>query len=154
MATKTASKKKAIDQLNDLIEVCKDGENGFKTAAEGLDDAQLRMDCLSYAQQRRQMADDLQQEVRTLGGDPEASGSVAGSLHRGWINIKSAVTGKDESAIIAECERGEDTAKETYEKALESYLPPAIAGLVQRQYAQVKEVHDRFSMLQKQSKAA
>src|SRR3982750_1875579 len=131
---KPTSPKQAIPVLNDLLEVGKDGENGFKTAAEGLDDEQLRLQCLQYAQQRSQFARELQDEVRQLGGEAEASGSVAGTLHRGWMNIKAAVTGKDEKAIIAECERGEDVAKESYEKALSNYAPAQIAGVLQRQY--------------------
>jgi uncharacterized protein (TIGR02284 family) len=154
MATNTASSKKAIEQLNDLIEICKDGEQGFRTASEGLADDNFRMECLQYAEQRRQFARELQEAVRNLGGDPEHSGSVAGSLHRGWINIKAAVTGKDEAAIIAECERGEDAAKEAYEKAIGAYLPPSVSGVIQMQYEQVKKVHDRFSLLQKAQRAA
>jgi uncharacterized protein (TIGR02284 family) len=145
----TRSNDRVISLLNDLIEVCKDGQNGFRTAAEGLKDSALRDKCLQYAEQRGQFARELQDEVRQLGGGAETKGSVAGALHRGWIDIKAAVTGKDDDAIIAECERGEDVAKETYEKAVNEYAPAHIAGLIQRQYSEVKAVHDEFSMLQK-----
>jgi len=32
----------AISTLNNLIETCRDGENGFKTAAEGLKGPELK----------------------------------------------------------------------------------------------------------------
>lgn len=81
--------------------------------------------------------------MRELGGDPENSGSFSGALHRGWINIKSVVTGKDEGAILNECERGEDVAKNTYKEALEQHLPANVASVVQTQYTAVQTAHDQ-----------
>ncbi len=109
----------AISVLNNLIETCKDGERGFKTAAEGLSNADIKSRFMQYSRERGQMSSELQAEVRRLGGDPEKSGSMAGALHRGWLDIKSVVTGKDDHAIVAEAERGEDVAKSTYEGATE-----------------------------------
>lgn len=146
------SNEKAVSTLNNLIETCKDGEEGFRKAAEGLKDPQVKTQFLAYSRQREQMVRELQQEVRRLGGDPEKSGSVSGSIHRGWMNIKSAVTGKDDSAIIAEAERGEDVAKAAYEKAVEEELPPATRALVQQQAAMVHEAHDRVRALEKMAK--
>lgn len=137
-----------ISTLNNLITTCKDGENGFSTAADGVENADLKTLFHSYSTQRGQYAGELQSEVRRLGGDPQKSGSVAATLHRGWMNIKSAVTGKDESTIIAECERGEDSAMKNYEEALRVILPADVQALVQRQYAGVREAHDRIRALE------
>src|SRR5262249_45076128 len=97
-----------ISTLNNLIENCKDGQQGFQTATEGNHDGSVKKILQQYAQERAQFVGELQNEVRRLGGDPEKTGSVAGALHRGWMNIKTAVTGKDEHAVLEECERGED----------------------------------------------
>ena len=139
-----------ISTLNNLIETCKDGQNGFQTAADGVKNGELKTLFHTYSQQRAAFAGELQQEVRRLGGDPEKTGSLAATLHRGWIDIKSAVTGEDESAVISECERGEDSAKRNYEDALaDDTLPGNIRAIVERQYAQVKEAHDRIRSLEK-----
>jgi uncharacterized protein (TIGR02284 family) len=141
---------KAISRLNNLIETCKDGEDGFKTAAAGLSRADLRTLFNTFSQQRAQFAAELQNEVRRIGGDPESSGSIAGSFHRGWIDIKSAVTGKDDNAILAECERGEESAVANYEGALaDESLPAHLREIVRRQYAAVKEAHDRVRSLER-----
>lgn len=142
-----------ISTLNNLIETCKDGQNGFQTAADGVKNSELKTLFNTYAQQRAQFAGDLQSEVRRLGGDPEKTGSVAASLHRGWINIKSAVTGEDESSVLAECERGEDSAVSNYQDALGSELPADVRDVVQRQFTQIKEAHDRIRSLEKASEA-
>lgn len=143
-----------ISTLNNLIETCKDGENGFRTAASGVKNSELTTLFNTYAQQRARFAAELQAEVRRLGGDPEQTGSVAASLHRGWINIKSVVTGEDEAAIIAECERGEDSAVANYEEALKANLPADAQSVVQRQYTDVKAAHDRIRDMKRASGAA
>lgn len=136
-----------ISTLNGLIETCRDGQEGFKQAAEGVERSDLKTLFYEFGQQRATFVGELQDIVRTLGGDPENSGSFAGTLHRGWINIKAAVTGKDEAAILNECERGEDSAKNAYKEALETALPAYVAQTVQDQYTAIQTAHDRVKAL-------
>jgi uncharacterized protein (TIGR02284 family) len=132
----------AISVLNNLIETCKDGEQGFKTAAEGLTSPDIKAQFMQYSRDRAQMSRELQAEVRSLGGDPERSGSMSGSLHRGWLDIKSAITGKDDHAILVEAERGEDVAKTAYQNALKETLPTSTQAIVQQQAIRVRQAHD------------
>lgn len=134
--------KDAISTLNSLIETCKDSEQGFKDAADGLKSADIKTRFLEYSRERAQMAAELQAEVRSLGGDPDKGGSMSGSVHRGWVNLKAAITGQDDHAIVSEAERGEDVAKEAYEAALKTTLPASAQTLVQQQAAKVRRVHD------------
>ncbi len=89
-----------------------------------------------------------------MGGDPETTGSVAASLHRGWINIKSAVTGRDDSAILNEVERGEDAAKKAYKDALAESLPANVNTVVQTQSEAVNAEHDKVRNLRDSVNAA
>jgi len=136
-----------ISTLNNLIETCKDGQQGFKEAAEGVERSDLKSFFYEMGQQRSQFAGELQTLVRELGGDPENSGSMAGAIHRGWINIKSAVMGKDETAILSEAERGEDVAKNAYKDALEESLPANVLPVVQNQYMSVQTSHDKVKSM-------
>ncbi len=139
-----------ISVLNNLIATCKDGQDGFQTAAEGIKRSDIKSLFYQYSQQRAQFAGELQAEVRRLGGDPEQTGSVAATLHRGWINLKSAMTGEDETAVLAECERGEDSAVSNYQSALTTDdLPADVRAVIERQYAQVREAHDRIRNLER-----
>ena len=138
-----------ISTLNNLIETCKDAQEGFRQAAEGVKNSELKTLFHAYSTQRAQFAGELQNEVRRLGGDPEKSSSTLGALHRGWINLKAAVTGEDEGAIISECERGEDAAVRNYEDAIKSELPGNVRELVERQFAEVKTAHDRIRSLER-----
>jgi uncharacterized protein (TIGR02284 family) len=135
--------------LNGLIQTLKDGENGFRTAAEGLQDPQVKSLFQQYSRQRADMAREIQSEVRRLGGDPETAGTLAGAAHRGWINITSVVSGKDDGSIIAEAERGEDAAKRAYEDALRAPLAAQTLALVREQSMKIHDAHDRVRSLEK-----
>ena len=144
----------AISTLNNLIETCKDGENGFRTAAEGLKSPQIKTKFLESARQRGDMVRELQGAVRALGGDPETTGSVTASMHRGWMDIKSAILGKEDHAILAEAERGEDVAVAAYQSALTEPLPAQAQTIVQQQAARVREAHDTVRDLRDREKVA
>ena len=118
-----AQKKEIISTVNSLIETLKDGQEGFRQAAEAVKDSELKSLFAEYSMQRSRFAGELQQQLRGLGeSEPEDSSSVAGSVHRAWINLKSAVTSGDDHAILAECERGEDSAVDEYKKAMSTDL--------------------------------
>ncbi len=142
-----ASTKDYISWLNDLIETCKDAEQGFRDAADAVARQDLRELFNEYARQRSQFASELQNQVIRLGGDPEKTGSVSGSFHRGWINLKAAITGKDEHAILSEAERGEDAAVKNYQEALAQDLPDDLRSVVEKQYRQVLDAHNRIRSL-------
>src|ERR1044071_8053097 len=112
------NREELIECLNDLIQTCRDAENGFETASDHVKDPDLKMLFRQWSIQRAQFASELEAEVRQLGGTPAKTGSVSAAFHRGWMNIKSIVTGGSDEAIIAECERGEDAAVENYQRVL------------------------------------
>lgn len=141
------STEQAVSALNSLIETCRDGQEGFKTAAEGVNNSELQELFSSYSQQRASFAGELEDEVRRLGGEADTTGSVTASLHRGWMNIRAAVTGGDEAAVLAECERGEDAAVSNYRAAFGVDLPATVRQIVERQFAEIKEAHNHIRNL-------
>jgi len=145
--------KKIVTTLNDLIETCRDGLNGFKEAAENVKSPDLKNFLTQISNERAKCVQELQIEVRRLGGDAEKSGSTAGALHRVWMDVKGTLTGKDDHTILVECERGEDSAVDAYKAALKLGLPPNILTLVQQQYETVQRDHDRIKQM-RDSKAA
>lgn len=141
---------KTIECLNGLIQTCLDGANGYRDAASALDaEPRLEGRFLEYAGERDAFATRLTREVRALGGEPESSGSFAGALHRGWLDIKSAIASQEKEAIVSECERGEDAALKNYNEALETIRTPiAVRRIVQAQQRKVREAHDHISALE------
>jgi uncharacterized protein (TIGR02284 family) len=136
-----------ISTLNDLIATCKDGDEGFRTCADNVKKPTLKNFFLEKAGRCREGAVQLQQIVREMGGDPEQSSSTAGAMHRFWVNIRGTISGMDDHAILAECERGEDAAKRAYENALRQDLPGDVRMVVERQFREVVANHNRVKEL-------
>src|SRR5881227_1629128 len=149
-----AQQKETISTINDLIETLKDGQEGFRQAAEAVEDPKLKSVFNEYSLQRARFAGELQSQAIALGeSKPEDSSSAAGAMHRAWINLKSAITKRDDHAILAECERGEDSAVKEYRDAMENEeLSSPIRDLVSRQYTEVKSAHDRIKQLRDATK--
>jgi uncharacterized protein (TIGR02284 family) len=136
MATETV-----IPDLQDLIQICRDGELGYTTAADHVGNSQLRTIFAHYAKQRAGFVRDLEAETKRLGGIPSDSSSVIGALHRGWIDLKAALSGGDGEALVAACETGEDHAVAAYERVVDLELSGQTNSLVEKQWEAIKEAH-------------
>lgn len=141
-----------VDVLNDLLETSRDGEYGFRTSAEHAESADLKNLLSLRASNCAAAAAELEQAIRQRGGEPADGGTMVGSMHRGWVAVKTAFATMDDKAVLEECERGEDSAVASYRKALKKPLPQDVRVLVERQAAgaqrnhdQVKAMRDRFS---------
>jgi uncharacterized protein (TIGR02284 family) len=143
------------DTVNHLIEICHDGEQGFLTASQALppDEALIKSELVQYSNQRREFAADLESEVMQMGEEPATHGTVGGSIHRGWLHLKHAITTNHVHAILAECERGEDAAVSAYRDAVAKGLSASVADMIRTQAEAVGRVHDRIRSLRDSSKS-
>jgi uncharacterized protein (TIGR02284 family) len=139
-----------IAMLNELIEVSKDGEHDFTKAAGKAHHASVNAALLESATRCSRGARELRELVFKLGGKPESGGSVAGALHRGWLDVKLAVGSRTDAAILADCEKGEDTAEKRFHHALERSLPADVNAVVERLYNDVAQDLDRIRDLRDQ----
>jgi uncharacterized protein (TIGR02284 family) len=133
--------------LNRLIATCRDGERGFRYAANHVRDSTVKALFLEIAAQREQFATEILPHAQRLGGANEPDGSLAGALHRGWMTLKDAVGGHDDASIVREAERGERSALAAYEDALDGMLPPGAREVIERQCAAVRHSHNRVHAL-------
>ncbi|MGT2454027.1 PA2169 family four-helix-bundle protein [Cupriavidus basilensis] len=146
---------KNISVLNDLIEVSRDGQQGFLKAAEDAQSPELKSLFSSRAAEIATAVSELQAQVAALGGKPEEHGSVTGALHRGWVSLRTAVADRSDLAILEETEKGEDVAKKKYADALqEPELSFDIRGMVERQYQGVLRNHDQIRDLRNRNRTA
>lgn len=138
----------SISTLNSLIKTTLDSMKGFRDAAEDANNTQYATTFAEFAEERSQVASSLQAEVRRLGGNPEDDSSFLAAAHRTFMDLKQAITGSDDKAIITEVERGEDYIKAKFEKALEDNdLDPSARAVVQQAYQSIRAGHDRASAL-------
>jgi len=136
-----------ISVLETLIETCRDGEKGYKDAAEHVKRPDLKAFFAEQSVERGRFARELEAELARLGkpGKKE-SGSGAGAMHRAWIDTKANLGGGDHT-ILESVERGEDSAKEAYEKALNASLPSEVQMIVRRQAEGIRRAHDKVKSM-------
>jgi uncharacterized protein (TIGR02284 family) len=130
-----------IQHLNSLIETCKDGELGYRTAASDVKNTELATVFSDYSKQRGHFARELRAEVERLGGTPADSGTASATMFRGWINLKSALSGGDGGAIVAACESGEEVALGAFELVTNLDMTGHTRSLVEKQWREIKEAH-------------
>jgi uncharacterized protein (TIGR02284 family) len=137
-----------ISTLNTLIATTVDSVTGYEDSAKNIEDQRLREIFRSRADERQRIVEELRGEVRRMGGDPEDGGSFLGKTHQRFEDLKAAITGRDEKAIINEVERGEDYLKDKWQTALDSGdLTGEVRTTVERCYQSVKSGHDQISQL-------
>ncbi|KPF50384.1 MULTISPECIES: PA2169 family four-helix-bundle protein [unclassified Novosphingobium] len=134
-----------ISVLNGLITTTLDSLKGFEDAAEDAKSTRFATLFTSFVHDRGQIVATLQAEVRNLGGEPEDSSSLLGAAHRSFMDLKQALTGKNDKAIIDEVERGEDHIKAKFEKASkDAELQPATRDVIRDAFVSVKAGHDQM----------
>jgi uncharacterized protein (TIGR02284 family) len=137
-----------VTVLNTLIGTLIDSIEGYQKSAADTANPTFAEKFNARAQERQQVLTKLQAAVARLGGQPEDESTTAGAAHRGWINLKEAVLGRDDEAIINEVERGEDYLKEKFEAARENMdLGPEARAAVEEAWTSVKSGHDEMSAL-------
>jgi uncharacterized protein (TIGR02284 family) len=137
-----------VSVLNGLIKTTLDSMKGYEDAAKDADSTQFATMFADFARDRAQVAAQLQDQVRTLGGEPELDSSMLSAVHRTFMDLKQAITGKDDKAIINEVERGEDHIKAKYEDAMkDTDVSAATQAVIKDGFASVREGHDKMSAL-------
>ena len=139
--------------LNELVETLKDGQKGYADAMTDVEDANLKATFKHYAAQRAEYITEIEDQMFKLNLKPDEESSVTGTIHRAWIDLKAALTNKDNKAVLNECERGEDYAKKAYQTALKAQdLPSNLKSVIEKQYQGVTEAHDKIKSLRDSSK--
>ncbi len=135
------SNKEVISDLKDLLSIVNDGKEGYESAAGVTDKIELQGVFLKYAAQRAAYADDLKRHIATHGAEAHnENGGVLGVLHRTWIDIKQALSSKEDVAILKAVITGEKAALEKYDDYISDYIDHADhLELLKRQRAGVLE---------------
>jgi len=121
-------------KLNNLLEKTYDAEKGFNKAAENIEHAPLKSYFRKKAQERLNFGRELKQEIRSFNQDVDKGGSVTGTAHRAWMDVKSLFSANDEESMLNEAIRGEKAAIEEYVEVLnDTSLPISTKSILQSQ---------------------
>ncbi len=144
-----ATNQEIANVVNDLIEINNDRIEGYEKAIKETDDPDLKALFIDMASRSHQFKNELAAELRRFGDTPTDGTRNSGKVFRLWMDIKSALTGKDREAILGSCERGEDAALDAYDEGLgsDTALPSDIRQLIERQKQQLLQDHNRIKAL-------
>lgn len=115
----TKVNKETVDILQELLQKNYDAEAGYKQIMQKTEDSLLKNWLQIKAKQRSQFANELDNLIRDLNATPVTDGTLLGSAHRAWIDIKTTLSSNTDEAILQECIRGEQASVDEYEKQLE-----------------------------------
>ena len=143
-----------ITVLNTLIATLLDSVEGYTKAAGDIENARLGTIFADRARERRDVAAQLQAVVTQLGGEAEDDTSTMGAIHRTFFDLKTAITGRDNEAIVNEVERGEDYLKAKFETAMKNVdLSPTARAAVDTAWTSVRAGHDQMSQIKHEMNA-
>ena len=156
MSTNTEStlQPDTISKLQKLIRANIDSYDGFVESAKQVKDKNIADLFASIAKERSHLATQLQEYVKWNGAEAEDDGSVAASVHRTWLSVRSKLSGGDAVAVLSEAERGEDYIKEAYEEVIKETAGSPLNDVLLDQYKIVKSGHDRVRDLRDAEKAS
>ena len=141
---------KTIEVLNSLITINNDRIEGYETAGKETEEQDLKSLFAQFASTSQKCKQELMNEVTRLNGTSAEGTLTSGKLHRVWMDVKAALTGKDREAILKSCEFGEGVAKDTYEKALENDIENLNAEqqtMIKAQHALLAADHDKIKFI-------
>lgn len=133
--------------LNRLIQVNKDAEDGYITAAENIRNSELETVFKDYANRHAKFAADLQQEVDRVGGATTPSGTAAGTIRRGWIDLKSTLSGHSAGSLLNSCVDIEESAEIAYNDAADAIRTGQPHTLIGKHLQQIREFRTRLARL-------
>jgi uncharacterized protein (TIGR02284 family) len=139
-------------KIKDLLQTLTDGIDGFSHAAKAVKDPELKILFEGFSAERQEMADEL---VAFSDADPaEEKSSITGALHRGWINLKGALTSGNDHAILAECERGEDHALEVFRQAVSEPVSSEALSTINSIATRILATHNKVKELRNATEAS
>jgi uncharacterized protein (TIGR02284 family) len=136
-----------LGTLETLTTTLIDSINGYRDAAEHAEGTRFQEIFRRNADERSRVVEELRAEITRLGGNAPDDGSFLGATHQRFLDLKAAITGRDDAAIVNEVERGEDYLKEKFELALKADIDPQARTVIERAYQSVRQGHDQISAL-------
>jgi len=142
-----------VESLNDLVKINNDRIMGYEKAVEDTEDSQLdslfRQMIIQSQNFRSQLADHIVRIDGTAVSDATST-DTSSKIHRAWIDVKAAFTGKDTDTVLSSVEFGENAAIEAYEDAIEeNHIPAYIKEQIQSQLSELKGALDKIKAMHK-----
>lgn len=142
-----------FDVVSELAHICRDGQEGFRDAAEHAEDPQLKSLFQTLSQERGSFANELESALEIIGYNVAQRSTATGTIHRAWIDLKQSL-GAGDQQLLDNAEQGEDAIKKAYDKAVAANLPSNLVTIITAQAQRIHKDHDRVRALREGRRAA
>jgi uncharacterized protein (TIGR02284 family) len=136
-----------VDHLNHLTAINRDAEGGFRAGAETIQNSELETLFAGFARRHAKFATELREEITRIGGTVTDAGTIGGALHKGWMELKSALSGHSSAAVLGSCESGEESAEIAYNDVCDLIPAGQTHTLLEKQRQQIKEIRTHLARL-------
>ncbi|QQV03881.1 MULTISPECIES: PA2169 family four-helix-bundle protein [Chryseobacterium] len=146
-------KAETINVLNDLLQITNDRIRGFEKVEGKVWEnySGLKSEYDRMISQSKMMKVEIINLITERGGNPDDSTTVAGNLHRTWIDIKNSLpTSNKDIETLENVVFGEKSAIDSYEEALKSgNLDNDSRKVISDQLNSLKISYEQFSEIEK-----
>ena len=132
---------KTAHNLNDLIEIARDGQEFYTEAAGKVEDAELAALFTRIAGVKNDIVRSLSATVVAAGGKPAEHGTFVGSMQQFYGKVR-ATLGDKQYGYVAELEESEDRLLKAFKDVLtDNDVPAPVRTEVTRLLPEVQETH-------------
>jgi len=114
----TKIKKELVENLQNILEKNYDAEAGYKKIMLKAEGNALKKWLQERAAERSNFATEIDEQLRLINEQPIKDGSLKATVHRAWIDVKTALSLDTDESILEECIRGENESISQYESVL------------------------------------
>ena len=148
----TDNNEELVQVLNDLIRINNDRIRGYEKAIQKTNDSdkQLVEVFSRMIDESRQYKAELSHAIQNANGKvTQQETTMSGKLYRFWMDLYSAIAGKNIKSLLDDCEFGEDAVQKVYREAIETDATAGadIRRLILNQKSSLKTSHDTIKRM-------
>jgi uncharacterized protein (TIGR02284 family) len=133
-------------QLNELIEITRDGEQFYCHAAQEVGDQRLRSLFEELARAKQQLVETLALALAARHEEPPRGGTLLGSLQRIYVDARARLSRDEDAVYVAQLADAEARILRAFEEA-RGEAPTELQTLLDRELPQIRACHARMQEL-------
>nr|WP_298116846.1 PA2169 family four-helix-bundle protein [uncultured Pseudomonas sp.] len=137
---------KSTTQLNELIEITRDGQRFYQHAQEEVKDTRLKAIFSEMSRAKTDVIQALAVKVAANQEHPSSGTTLIGKLRQVYADTRATLSSDEAATYVKQLEDTEDRILHAFEDALES-ADPDVRALLAVEMPKVRNCHDRMRNL-------
>lgn len=143
-----------ISTMNEMIEVLDDARSFYEDAAVKVTRPELKQLFEHMTRTKTAIVNDLKNKVVTVGEKPSEHGSLAGSLRKGWGELRAKLASDTSGEYVVQLEEFEDRILHAFKDAVADSDDPEVRGIAQKYMPEITRDHDAMRDLKHRVQAS